>query len=189
MQSYIPKHTGDKWFPIDIIFILWKFILMSFTPKICRTFLYSGKIQLIQCSGCWIAVKNLQSATYIICSKVRTSEAYCKSWAVSKGSPKNSIDCPTQLSSNKANSPITLPPNGLPFGHHSLGGIPKMGRFSKLSLPSSNDKNFEGEEPVSTWDTIIWKIYIMSVKTMVDNLSYSSSSQEVVQNWLPGFHV
>jgi len=44
---------------------------MSFSPKICRTFLYIGQ-DTIQCSGCWIAVKHLQSATSIICSTVRS---------------------------------------------------------------------------------------------------------------------
>jgi len=43
-KLYILKQTSrDKWFTIDIIFILWKFILMSFMPKICRTFLYIGQ--------------------------------------------------------------------------------------------------------------------------------------------------
>jgi len=61
MQSYIAymqKQTPrDKWFPIDIIFILWKFILMSIMPKIAEHSFTSGKIQLTQCSGRWIAVK------------------------------------------------------------------------------------------------------------------------------------
>jgi len=72
--------------------------------------------------------------------------------------------------------PITLLSDGRPFGHHSLGGVPQMGRVSKLSSFSSNNKILRKQSPLApklqSFDTFIYgvsKLRLISFLSVYQN--------------------